>query len=118
MLMNGCPCLKCPFLCAGVQLEVVNANCGDDVAFTSRVARAVGEYDLVVAFAAPQQTQVLEDKEPECVTVQFTDYSTSMRSRVKVFHKVREGDNKHKTSHHKIANTKKQESQKPLYVNQ
>lgn len=83
--MNGCPCLKCPFFCAGVQLEVVNANCGDDVAFTPRVAGTVGEYDLVVAFAAPQQTQVLKDKEPECVTVQHTTYSTFKGAESKCF---------------------------------
>lgn len=52
----GVTCLWCPFLRAGVQLEVLNADGGDDVTFASRVARAVGEDDLVVALAAPQQT--------------------------------------------------------------
>lgn len=74
--MNGCPCLKGPFFCAGVQLEVVNANRGDDVAFAPRVAGTVGEYDLVVAFAAPQQTQVLKDEEPERVTVRDSTQSS------------------------------------------
>lgn len=69
--MNICPCLKCPFLGAGVQLEVVNANGCDDVAFTSRVTGTVGEYDLIVALATPQQTQVLKEKEPECLTIRY-----------------------------------------------
>lgn len=57
------PCLERPFLSAGMQLEVVNADGCDDVAFTSGVARTVGEYDLVVALAAPQQTQILRERE-------------------------------------------------------
>lgn len=62
--MNRSPCLQRPLLWAGVQLEVLNADGGDDVAFTPRVTGAVGEYDLVVALAAPQQTEVLKGKEP------------------------------------------------------
>lgn len=45
-----------------MQLEVLNADGGDDMAFAPRVARAVGEDDLVVALAAPQQTEVLQEK--------------------------------------------------------
>lgn len=55
-------CLWRPFLRAGVQLKVLNADGGDDMALTPRVARAVGEDDLVVALAAPQQTEVLQEK--------------------------------------------------------
>lgn len=45
-----------------MQLEVLNADGGDDVTLAPRVARAVGEDDLVVALAAAQQTQVLQEK--------------------------------------------------------
>ncbi len=62
---NRCPYLECPFLGAGVQLEVVNADGCDDVAFTSGVAGTVGEHDLIVALASPQQTQILREKEAE-----------------------------------------------------
>lgn len=101
--MNGCPCLEGPFFRAGVQLEVVNANCGDDVAFTSRVAGTVGEYDLVVAFTAPQQTQVLKDKEPECVTVRYPTYSTFSGAESKCFTRGEKGTiniNHHKNGKH------------------
>lgn len=64
--MNSCPCLKCPFLGAGMQLEVVNANGCDDMAFTSRVAGTMGEYNFIVTLATPQQTQVLKEK--KCLT--------------------------------------------------
>lgn len=45
-----------------MQLEVLNADGGDDVTLAPRVARAVREDDLVVALAAAQQTQVLQEK--------------------------------------------------------
>lgn len=38
---------------------MVNADGGDDVAFTPGVAGTVGEDDLVVALAASQYTQIL-----------------------------------------------------------
>lgn len=66
MLMSSCPCLKCPFLGAGMQLEVVNADGCDDMAFTSWVAGTMGEYNFIVALATPQQTQVLKEK--KCLT--------------------------------------------------
>lgn len=47
-------CLQRSFLSAGVQLEVVNADGGDDVAFTPGITGAVGEDDLVVALTPPQ----------------------------------------------------------------
>lgn len=68
--MNRSPCLKRPLLWAGMQLEVLNADGGDDVAFTPRVTGAVGEYDLVVALAAPQQTEVLKENEPRGLIAQ------------------------------------------------
>lgn len=46
-----------------MQLKVLNADGGDDVTLAPGVARAVREDDLVVALAAPQQTQVLREKE-------------------------------------------------------
>lgn len=42
-----------------MQLEVVNADGCDDVAFTSGVTGTVREYDLIVALTTPQQTQIL-----------------------------------------------------------
>lgn len=48
-----------------MQLEVVNADGCDDVAFTTGVTGTMGEYDLVVALATPQQTQILREKEAE-----------------------------------------------------
>lgn len=62
-LTNSRPCLECPFLGAGMQLEVVNADGCYDMAFASRVAGTVGEYNLIVALATPQQTQILREKE-------------------------------------------------------
>lgn len=53
-----------------MQLEVLNADGGDDVAFTPWVTGAVGEYDLIVALAAPQQTEVLKGKEPRGLIAQ------------------------------------------------
>lgn len=46
-----------------MQLEVVNADGRDDVAFASGIARTVGEYDFIVALAASQQTQILKKGE-------------------------------------------------------
>lgn len=51
--------LQGAFLCAGVQLEVVDADGRYDVTFPPGVTGAVGEDHLVVAFARAQQAQVL-----------------------------------------------------------
>lgn len=51
-------------LCTRVQLEVMDADGRDDVTFPPGVTGAVGEDHLVVAFARPQQTQVLTRETP------------------------------------------------------
>lgn len=45
--------LQLPLLRAGQQLEVLDADGGNDVAFPARVTGTVREHDLVVAFTAP-----------------------------------------------------------------
>lgn len=62
MIKRAASCLQRSFLGAGVQLEVVNADGGDDVALAAGVAGAVGERDLVVALAPPQQTEILPEQ--------------------------------------------------------
>lgn len=59
---GGASHLQGALLRAGVQLEVVDAESREDVAFPPGVAGAVGEDHLVVAFTGPQQTQVLRGK--------------------------------------------------------
>jgi predicted NAD/FAD-dependent oxidoreductase len=48
-----------------VQLEVLDADGSYHMALAPGVTRAVGEDDLVVALAAPQQTQILRERERE-----------------------------------------------------
>lgn len=56
------PHLQRAILSAGVQLEVMDADCCDDVTLPSGVAGAVGEHHLIVALTRSQQAQVLKDK--------------------------------------------------------
>ena len=60
---RGAPCLQRAVLRARVQLEVLDADGGEHVALAPGVTRAVGEDDLVVALASPQQTQILRERE-------------------------------------------------------
>ena len=44
---------------------MVNADGRDDVALTSGVTGTMREYDLIVALATPQQTEILREKKAE-----------------------------------------------------
>ena len=55
--------LQSAVVSAGVQLEVVDADGGDHVAFASGVTRAVREDNLIVAFTCAQHTQVLRERD-------------------------------------------------------
>lgn len=53
--------LECAVLCAGMQLEVIDADGSDHMTLSPGVAGAVREHHLIVALTRPQQAQVLHN---------------------------------------------------------